>query len=104
MSRMMDCNTFISASFPRLGKGGLYGSGVTPESAVAPTDACRMTLSDPKYSTSGRSGATRPVARGSIYVAKERPDAQVFANAKLIGPAKLAERPSMISLAKKLYP
>lgn len=32
------------------------------------------------------------------------PDAQVFANAKLIGPAKLAERPSMISLAKKLYP
>ena len=32
------------------------------------------------------------------------PEAQPFANAKLIGPAKLAERPSMMSLAKKLYP
>ena len=32
------------------------------------------------------------------------PDAQPFANAKLIGPAKLAERPSMMTLAKKLYP
>ena len=32
------------------------------------------------------------------------PDAQTFANAKLIGPAKLAERPSMMALAKKLYP
>jgi iron(III) transport system substrate-binding protein len=32
------------------------------------------------------------------------PDAQPFANAKLIGPAKLSERPSMMSLAKKLYP
>jgi iron(III) transport system substrate-binding protein len=31
-------------------------------------------------------------------------DAQPFANAKLIGPAKLAERPSMMALAKKLYP
>jgi len=31
-------------------------------------------------------------------------DAQPFANAKLIGPAKLAERPSMMTLAKKLYP
>ncbi len=32
------------------------------------------------------------------------PDAQPLANAKLIGPAKLAERPAMMSLAKKLYP
>jgi len=32
------------------------------------------------------------------------PDAQRFANAKLIGPAKLSERPSMMALAKKLYP
>jgi iron(III) transport system substrate-binding protein len=31
-------------------------------------------------------------------------DAQPFANAKLIGPAKLAERPSMMATAKKLYP
>jgi ABC-type Fe3+ transport system substrate-binding protein len=31
-------------------------------------------------------------------------EAQPFANAKLIGPAKLAERPSMMALAKKLYP
>ena len=31
-------------------------------------------------------------------------DAQPFANAKLIGPAKLAERPSMMAAAKKLYP
>jgi iron(III) transport system substrate-binding protein len=35
---------------------------------------------------------------------RANPDAQVFANAKLIGPAKLAERPSMMALAKKLYP
>jgi ABC-type Fe3+ transport system substrate-binding protein len=35
---------------------------------------------------------------------KANPDAQPFANAKLIGPAKLAERPSMMALAKKLYP
>ncbi|MFO1117216.1 MAG: extracellular solute-binding protein [Beijerinckiaceae bacterium] len=31
-------------------------------------------------------------------------EAQPFANAKLIGPAKLSERPDMMSLAKKLYP
>jgi iron(III) transport system substrate-binding protein len=35
---------------------------------------------------------------------RANPDAQPFANAKLIGPAKLAERPSMMALAKKLYP
>jgi iron(III) transport system substrate-binding protein len=43
-----------------------------------------------------------PVVAG--VAERANPDAQVFANAKLIGPAKLAERPSMISLAKKLYP
>jgi iron(III) transport system substrate-binding protein len=32
------------------------------------------------------------------------PDAQPFANAKLIGPAKLSERPDMMALARKLYP
>ncbi|WFU34416.1 extracellular solute-binding protein [Bradyrhizobium brasilense] len=31
-------------------------------------------------------------------------DAQQFVNAKIIGPAKLAERSSMMDLAKKLYP
>jgi ABC-type Fe3+ transport system substrate-binding protein len=31
-------------------------------------------------------------------------DAQPFANAKLLGPAKLAERPEMMALARKLYP
>lgn len=31
-------------------------------------------------------------------------DAQPFANAKLIGPTKLSERPAMMDLAKKLYP
>lgn len=31
-------------------------------------------------------------------------EAQPFANAKLIGPTKLSERPDMMSLAKKLYP
>ena len=32
------------------------------------------------------------------------PDAKPFVNAKLLGPAKLADRPAMMSLAKKLYP
>jgi iron(III) transport system substrate-binding protein len=32
------------------------------------------------------------------------PDAQPFANAKLIGPAQLSERPDMMALARKLYP
>lgn len=32
------------------------------------------------------------------------PDAQPLANAKLLGPAKLSERPAMMTLAKKLYP
>jgi iron(III) transport system substrate-binding protein len=31
-------------------------------------------------------------------------DAQPFVHAKLLGPAKLADRPSMMTLAKKLYP
>lgn len=35
---------------------------------------------------------------------RANPDAQPFVNAKLIGPAKLAERASMMALAKKLYP
>jgi ABC-type Fe3+ transport system substrate-binding protein len=35
---------------------------------------------------------------------RAQPDAQPFVNAKLLGPAKLAERPSMMALAKKLYP
>ncbi|WP_291711370.1 extracellular solute-binding protein [Bradyrhizobium sp.] len=43
-----------------------------------------------------------PVVAG--VAERANPDAQPFANAKLIGPAKLAERPSMMALAKKLYP
>ena len=43
-----------------------------------------------------------PVIAGAAERANA--DAQPFANAKLIGPAKLAERPSMMALAKKLYP
>ncbi len=35
---------------------------------------------------------------------RANPDAQPFASAKLIGPATLSERPSMMALAKKLYP
>jgi ABC-type Fe3+ transport system substrate-binding protein len=35
---------------------------------------------------------------------KADPEAQPFANAKLIGPAKLSERPEMMALARKLYP
>jgi iron(III) transport system substrate-binding protein len=35
---------------------------------------------------------------------RAEPDAQPFAKAKLIGPAKLSERSSMMALAKKLYP
>ncbi|MFK4496567.1 ABC-type Fe3+ transport system substrate-binding protein [Bradyrhizobium japonicum] len=35
---------------------------------------------------------------------RANPDAQQFVNAKIIGPAKLAERSSMMDLAKKLYP
>ena len=36
--------------------------------------------------------------------ARGNPDAKQFVNAKIIGPAKLAERSSMMDLAKKLYP
>jgi iron(III) transport system substrate-binding protein len=43
-----------------------------------------------------------PVIAGAAEHANA--DAQPFANAKLMGPAKLAERPSMMALAKKLYP
>ena len=43
-----------------------------------------------------------PVVKG--VVERANADAQPFADAKLIGPAKLAERPSMMALAKKLYP
>ena len=35
---------------------------------------------------------------------KADPEAQPFANAKLIGPAKLSERLEMMALARKLYP
>ena len=35
---------------------------------------------------------------------RANPDAQQFVNAKIIGPAKLAERSAMMDLAKKLYP
>ncbi len=43
-----------------------------------------------------------PVVAG--VAERANPEAQPFANAKLIGPAKLSERPSMMALAKKLYP
>lgn len=43
-----------------------------------------------------------PVVAGAAERAS--PEAQPFANAKLIGPAKLSERPSMMAIAKKLYP
>jgi iron(III) transport system substrate-binding protein len=43
-----------------------------------------------------------PVVAG--VAERANPDAQPFANAKLIGPAKLSERPSMMAVAKKLYP
>ena len=43
-----------------------------------------------------------PVAAGAAERAD--PEAQPFVNAKLIGPATLSDRPSMMGLAKKLYP
>ena len=43
-----------------------------------------------------------PVVAGAAE--RANPDAKEFANAKLIGPAKLSERSSMMSIAKKLYP
>jgi ABC-type Fe3+ transport system substrate-binding protein len=43
-----------------------------------------------------------PVVQGAAERAD--PDAQPYANAKLIGPAKLSERADMMALAKKLYP
>jgi iron(III) transport system substrate-binding protein len=43
-----------------------------------------------------------PVIEGAAEHAN--PDAQPFAKATLIGPAKLSERSSMMALAKKLYP
>ena len=43
-----------------------------------------------------------PVVTG--VAERANPDAQAFANAKLIGPATLSERPSMMALAKNLYP
>ena len=43
-----------------------------------------------------------PVVEGAAE--RANPDAQPFVNAKLIGPATLSERPSMMGLAKKLYP
>jgi ABC-type Fe3+ transport system substrate-binding protein len=41
-----------------------------------------------------------------VQAAADQADAEAkpFANAKLIGPAKLAERPDMMALARKLYP
>ncbi|MBV8925775.1 MAG: extracellular solute-binding protein [Bradyrhizobium sp.] len=43
-----------------------------------------------------------PVVTGVVERANR--DAQPFASARLIGPARLAERPAMMALAKKLYP
>jgi ABC-type Fe3+ transport system substrate-binding protein len=43
-----------------------------------------------------------PVVQGAAEHAS--PEAQPFANAKLMGSAKLSERPDMMALAKKLYP
>jgi iron(III) transport system substrate-binding protein len=43
-----------------------------------------------------------PVVKGAAERAD--PDAQPYANAQLMGMAKLSERPDMMSLAKKLYP
>lgn len=43
-----------------------------------------------------------PVIEGAAE--RANPDAQPFAKATLIGPAKLSERSSMMALAKKLYP
>ena len=43
-----------------------------------------------------------PVVKGAAENANA--DAQPFANAKLMGIAKLSERPAMMDLAKKLYP
>jgi ABC-type Fe3+ transport system substrate-binding protein len=43
-----------------------------------------------------------PVVRGAAERAD--PGAQPYANAKLLGPAKLSERADMMALAKKLYP
>jgi ABC-type Fe3+ transport system substrate-binding protein len=43
-----------------------------------------------------------PVVQGAAEHAS--PEAQPFANAKLMGAAKLSERPDMMALAKKLYP
>jgi iron(III) transport system substrate-binding protein len=43
-----------------------------------------------------------PVVKGAAE--RANPDAQPFANAKLMGIAKLSERPGMMDLAKKLYP
>ena len=43
-----------------------------------------------------------PVVQGAAERAD--PDAQPYANAKLIGPAKLSERADMMALARKLYP
>jgi iron(III) transport system substrate-binding protein len=43
-----------------------------------------------------------PVVQGAAEHAN--PDAQPYANAKLMGPAKLSERADMMALARKLYP
>ena len=43
-----------------------------------------------------------PVVKGAAERADA--DAQPYANARLMGMAKLSERPDMMSLAKKLYP
>ena len=43
-----------------------------------------------------------PVVQGAAE--RANPEAQPYANAKLIGPAELSERPAMMALARKLYP
>jgi iron(III) transport system substrate-binding protein len=57
---------------------------------------------DPDSQTLYANGWMLPVVKGAAE--RANPDAQPFANAKLMGIAKLSERPGMMDLAKKLYP
>ena len=57
---------------------------------------------DPASQTQYANGWMLPVVKGAAE--RANPDAQPFANAKLMGIAKLSERPAMMDLAKKLYP
>ncbi len=57
---------------------------------------------DPEQQTLYANAWMLPVVTGAAERANT--EAQPFANAKLMGLAKLSERPSMMELAKKLYP